>query len=667
MIDTGKKEKIIIVSGDNSIANIVETAISDSLDVMYIPDTEKATVAARKERPLVIILGYIEPQGSAFQLYSRLKTGWATRNTPVLIVETEPQDSSKRVLNLEESQKVAVNDYWVISKDNGNVLMDIIRKRLTEHRNIFKEAILNPDTFCVTWEQVPGRGAFEAAQEEVIENVHKAAGKGKIHAISLTDNPSGIPAISPVMLCSEIKKSGIELLVHFALRDKNRNECESLLHGLSSLNVRNVLILTGDHPAPNGFKGKGKPVFDLDSVQALQLVETLNAGLEYDLMGKKSILTPAEFFAGSVISPFKQTEAELMGQYYKLKKKIEAGSKFIITQVGYDARKLHELIQWQKINNYHTPMMVNIFILPYVSGRTMNANQIPGCVVTDKLLKQLEEERTAKDKGKAARLDRAAKMYAVAKGLGFSGAHIGGNGATYDMVEYIINKGEELTPKWQELVAELDFPQKDGFYLFERDEKSGLNSTILTPRNAKPANPPVYIFSRLAHKTIFNPDNIIFKGFMPLARSHDKGPKMKNTFHKFEYFNKVMLFDCMDCGDCALIDAAFICPMSQCPKGQRNGPCGGSYEGWCEVFPGEKKCIWVRAYERLKKHKEEDSISEYIVPPCDWELQHTSSWLNYYLGRDHTAKRLGIKAPENKTANKPKEESLPALQKPPKL
>jgi methylenetetrahydrofolate reductase (NADPH) len=105
----------------------------------------------------------------------------------------------------------------------------------------------------------------------------------------------------------------------------------------------------------------------------------------------------------------------------------------------------------------------------------------------------------------------------------------------------------------------------------------------------------------------------------------------------------------MDCGDCALIDTAYICPMSQCPKGQRNGPCGGSYEGWCEVYPGEKYCIWVRAYGRLKKHNQEDNIGEYIAPPCDWELQHTSSWLNYYLGRDHTAKRLGIKPPQAKT------------------
>ena len=663
----GKNGKILVISGDISTANIIKETVGDSLEVLYVPDTEKAMLAARKERPLMIILGYIEPPDTNFQLYSKLKAGWITRNTPVLIVETNPQDISKRVVSAQESQKVAVGDYLVIPAAGGNMLAATIRKRLTENRNVFKDAILNPDIFCITWEQIPGRGAFEAGQEEVIENARKAAGKSKIHAISLTDNPSGIPAVSPEMFCLEIKKLGIEPLVHFALRDKNRNECESLLHGISSLNVRNLLILTGDHPAPTGFKGTGKPVFDLDSVQGLQLVEALNAGLEYDFLGKKSILMPTDFFAGSVISPFKQTEAELMGQYYKLKKKIEAGSKFIVTQVGYDARKLHELVQWQKINNYHIPMMANIYILPYGTGRIMNANQIPGCVVTDKLLKQLDEERTAKDKGKTARLDRAAKMYAIARGLGYSGAHIGGHGASYEMVEYIINKGEELTLQWPELVTEFNFPQKDGFYLFEKDEKTGLNSINPAPRNARGSNSPVYIFSSLAHKTVFNPDSIIFKGFVPLAKSHDEGRKMKNVFHKFEYINKAMLFDCMDCGDCALIDAAFICPMSQCPKGQRNGPCGGSYEGWCEVYPREKKCIWVRAYERLKKHKAENSIAEYIVPPCDWELQHTSSWLNYYLGRDHSAKRLGIKPPEKRTTDKPKEEQIPLVKEPPKV
>ena len=118
---------------------------------------------------------------------------------------------------------------------------------------------------------------------------------------------------------------------------------------------------------------------------------------------------------------------------------------------------------------------------------------------------------------------------------------------------------------------------------------------------------------------------------------------MSRAFGFMEHVGKTVMFDCQNCGDCALFDVAFLCPMSQCPKQQRNGPCGGSKDGWCEVYPGERLCVWVRAYGRLKRYGESESIGEYIVPPCNWDFMHTSSWLNFYLGQDHSAVRLGIK------------------------
>jgi len=113
-----------------------------------------------------------------------------------------------------------------------------------------------------------------------------------------------------------------------------------------------------------------------------------------------------------------------------------------------------------------------------------------------------------------------------------------------------------------------------------------------------------------------------------------------------EHLPKVMLYDCRDCGDCSLTDVAYNCPMSQCPKYQRNGACGGSRDGWCEVHPGKRKCIYVKAYSRLKNYGEEKSLDSYIVPPCNWDFFQTSSWINFFLGRDHSAERFGIKKPE---------------------
>ena len=522
---------------------------------------------------------------------------------------------------------------------------------LEENRNpnILKEAIVNHNSFCVTWEQVAGRGAFEKQQDEIFQNSQKAAKSGRIHGISVTDNPSGNPAISTEMLCAEIKKMGIEPLVHLALRDKNRNEVESLLYGLAATGVRNILVLSGDYPSEGGFSGKAKPVFDLDPSHVMQLIAVMNKGLEYEALGRKTVLMPTDFFAGVVISPFKKMEAELMGQYYKLGKKIQAGASFIISQVGYDARKMHELVQWLKVNGYNTPVLANIYVLAYPAARLMNTNQLPGCVVTDKLLSQLTEERQAEDKGRSARLLRAAKMYALAKGMGYAGAHIGGYGLKCEMVEYIIDKGEELSKNWQELIAEFDYPQQGGFYFFEKDSDIGLNLDKPAPRLSKPSKPLLYRFSRIFHEAFFEPRHPFFRMYQRMARRIDSSRWMRRLVTYFEHVAKVALFGCQRCGDCALFDSAYLCPTSQCPKNQRIGPCGGSFEGWCEVYPYERQCIWVKAYNRLKAYKEEDSIGAYISPPCNWELRETSSWLNFYLGRDHTAKRLGIKPPPEKS------------------
>jgi len=126
-------------------------------------------------------------------------------------------------------------------------------------------------------------------------------------------------------------------------------------------------------------------------------------------------------------------------------------------------------------------------------------------------------------------------------------------------------------------------------------------------------------------------------------------------FHWLERWSKSTLYTCKDCGDCALFDAAYLCPVSQCPKDQRNAPCGGSYQGWCEVYPGEKRCIWVKAYLRLKAQNREDEIGKYLVPPCNWELHQTSSWINYFLGRDHSSKIRGI--PPVEKAKPPKRQT----------
>lgn len=74
--------------------------------------------------------------------------------------------------------------------------------------------------------------------------------------------------------------------------------------------------------------------------------------------------------------------------------------------------------------------------------------------------------------------------------------------------------------------------------------------------------------------------------------------------------------ECQQCGECELGRLAGICPLTQCPKGLLNGPCGGSENGKCEVDP-ERDCAWALIIERLNRLGELEKLEE-IIEPKDW-------------------------------------------------
>ncbi|MBM3123532.1 MAG: hypothetical protein FJZ87_00495 [Chloroflexi bacterium] len=90
-----------------------------------------------------------------------------------------------------------------------------------------------------------------------------------------------------------------------------------------------------------------------------------------------------------------------------------------------------------------------------------------------------------------------------------------------------------------------------------------------------------------------------------------------------EYAIKGPLFGCRMCGNCLLQETAFICPM-ECPKGLRNGPCGGSTPEHCYVDK-TRPCIWYKIYDRSFKMGREDKLLE-VLPPLDWEKVGTETW-----------------------------------------
>ena len=531
--------------------------------------------------------------------------------------------------------------------------MDESKAEPTEVAQIgrYEFSLHDANTFSVTWELVPGRGAFEKAQLDMIDAATKAAASGRIHALAITDNPGGNPALSAEMLGAEIRRLGIEPLVHLTCKDKNRNQLESLLYGLERADVRSLLVMSGDYPKA-GYGGAPKPVFDLDPITLLGLISELNQGRELPNPGGKTTLKTTRFFAGVAASPFKALEAEQMGQYYKLRKKLTAGARFVVSQLGFDARKIHELLQVVKLLGFgNIPVVGNVYLLPLGAAKLMNSNGLPGCVVSDKLLRNVQAEAAGTDKGRAKRFERAAKQYALLKGMGFAGAHISGHSMTFPDLLEVIEHGEELSQRWPDFVHEFDYPQENGWYFFERDEKTGLNTRSPFSREAHSSAGIGYSTFRMLHHLAFTKEGALFRPMRALARMVD-GSALESAFTKCEQIIKGLTNKCRHCGDCAILDLAYLCPMSQCAKNQRNGPCGGSYKGWCETYPNQRKCIYVLAYERLKAHGADQSLGEDLVPPVNYDLNETSSWINFYLGRDHSAPKLKIETVARKKNSK---------------
>ncbi len=90
-----------------------------------------------------------------------------------------------------------------------------------------------------------------------------------------------------------------------------------------------------------------------------------------------------------------------------------------------------------------------------------------------------------------------------------------------------------------------------------------------------------------------------------------------------ERWVKGPMFGCRMCGNCLLQETAFICPM-ECPKGARNGPCGGSTEEHCYVDE-TRPCIWYKIYERSCAMGREEKLLE-VLPPIDWDKIGTETW-----------------------------------------
>lgn len=248
----------------------------------------------------------------------------------------------------------------------------------------FKEKI-QAGKFLMTSEVGPPKGIETKLILEDAELI-----RGRVDAINVTDLQSSVMRLGSLAVSILLKQAGFEPIFQVTCRDRNRLALQSDILSAASLGIENLLILTGDHPTL-GDHPDAKPVFDLDSVQLLQVVRKLQEGS--DMRGNKLTGIAPKYCVGAVVNPGADP---IEPQIIKMEKKIESGAEFFQTQAVYDIKTFENFLQ--KTKHLKTTVMAGIVLLKSAGmARYMNEN-VAGVFVPDNLIKEMEETKDKKAK-----------------------------------------------------------------------------------------------------------------------------------------------------------------------------------------------------------------------------------------------------------------------------
>jgi len=243
---------------------------------------------------------------------------------------------------------------------------------------------LKADQFVMTAEIAPPKGGDVTAALKTAEKLKY------VDAINVTDNQGACMRMSPLAMAHLLIEQGFEPILQLTCRDRNRMALQSDLLGAAALGIKNLLVLTGDHPR-FGDHTASRPVFDLDSIQLLQGIKGLESGVD---MAGNPLASPPHFFTGTAAAPAAEPWDLVLK---KVQKKIASGSDFFQTQAVFKRSQVESFID--VVSKEKIPVILGIVLLKSPRmAKFLNA-QIPGVQVPPDLIKRLEEARDSLSEG----------------------------------------------------------------------------------------------------------------------------------------------------------------------------------------------------------------------------------------------------------------------------
>ena len=259
--------------------------------------------------------------------------------------------------------------------------------------------------FVVTAEVTPPRGGDPIRTLEAARAL-----RGWVDAVNVTDGSRAVMRMSSLAVCCLLQREGIEPVLQMACRDRNRIALQADLLGAHALGLRNLLCLTGD-PVRAGDQPGARPVNEYESVRLLQLVGQLNAGI--DPVKGELADGPTALFAGAAADP---QSPSWSGLRRRVKRKAEAGARFLQTQMVTDAEALRRFVD-EIAAPLSLPVIAGVFLLKSARNAAFINRVVPGANIPQVVIDRLAAATDPAAEGIAIAAEQVNAYRAIAQGV----------------------------------------------------------------------------------------------------------------------------------------------------------------------------------------------------------------------------------------------------------
>ncbi len=244
--------------------------------------------------------------------------------------------------------------------------------------------------FVVSVEIDPPKGI---SLERIFEQVDRVMASGRVDAIDINSGTMARVGMDAMMTAAALEARGIETIPHLTTRDFNIIGLQAVLLGAWTVGgVRNVLAITGDPPSVGDYP-ETSGVYEIDAIGLVRVLSRLNQGQDW---AGKTLGGATNFTIGAAVNPVADDLDHEIERFFA---KVEAGAHFAMTQPIFDPEHWKAFLR-RVGGKSPIPILVGLWPLTSYKQALRLNNEVPGIVIPDSVLKELEAAGTnARERG----------------------------------------------------------------------------------------------------------------------------------------------------------------------------------------------------------------------------------------------------------------------------